>query len=195
MSSAQVHPSALIEADVEIGAGTAVWDNVHVRRGAQIGRRCIIGEKTYIAAGVVIGDFCKVNANVYLCAGVQLGDGVMVAAHTVFTNDAKPRATDPEVTGLLSSEPPATMPRTVVTRGASIGANCTIGPGVTLGAWCMVGMGSVVTRDVAAHTLVVGSPARPVGKVCRCGAVLARVAPDGTMPRGPHLCECGLRVE
>ena len=195
LNAAQIHPTALIEAGVKIGAGSAVWDNVHVRRDAQIGRGCIVGEKTYIASGVVIGDRCKVNANVYVCAGVQIGDGVMVAAHTVFTNDLLPRATDPDIAALRPSEPGSNMLRTVVSRGVTIGANCTVGPGVTLGEWCMIGMGSVVTRDVAAHTLVAGNPARPVGVVCKCGAVLARVDSDGALPRGPHVCSCGLRVE
>ena len=96
-SPVRVHPTAIVEAGVTLGPGTSVWDAVHVRRGATIGRDCIVGEKTYVAYDVRIGDRCKLNANVYLCAGVELEAGVMVAAHTVFTNDLLPRATDPEL--------------------------------------------------------------------------------------------------
>ncbi|MEO6596438.1 MAG: acyltransferase, partial [Planctomycetota bacterium] len=166
-SSSQVHPSALVEPNVRLGAGTAVWDAAHIRRGSSLGRNCIVGEKTYIAYDVRIGDLVKLNACVYVCAGVEIEDGVMVAAHTVFTNDRTPRATDPDLQALTTSEPTAATLTTRVRRGASIGANCTIGPGLELGAFCMVGMGSVVTADVAAHALVVGNPARLHGAVCR----------------------------
>lgn len=169
----RLHATAIVEPGVVVGAGSSIWDGVHLRTGARIGRRCIVGEKTYVAGGVVVGDLCKLNANVYLCAGVTLEDGVMVAAHTVFTNDRAPRATDPDLRDLLPSEAgPKTLATTVRT-GASIGANCTIGPGLELGAFCMVGMGSVVTRSVPAHGLVVGNPARLVGAVCRCGERVA----------------------
>jgi acetyltransferase-like isoleucine patch superfamily enzyme len=180
----RVHPTALVEEGVELGAGTAVWDSAHVRRGARIGRDCIVGEKAYIAYDVVVGDLCKLNACVYLCAGVTLESGVMVAAHAVFTNDLLPRATDPDVMALQTSAPTAATLTTVVRRGA------TIGPGLELGAFCMVGMGSVVTADVPPHGLVVGNPARLVGAVCRCGEVVAR-AVAGVVPHGDHPCRCG----
>lgn len=189
----RIHPTALVEDGVTIGPGSSVWDNVHVRRGARIGRDCIVGEKTYIAYDVVVGDLCKLNACVYLCAGVTLEDGVMVAAHTVFTNDKNPRAADPELRGLLSSAPTEATLATVVRKGATIGANCTIGPGLELGAFCMVGMGSVVTDDVPSHGLALGNPARLVGAVCRCGEVVAR-AVAGAVPHGVHACRCGRAV-
>lgn len=189
----RIHPTALVEAGVELGAGTSVWDNVHIRRGARIGRDCIVGEKTYIAYDVRIGDLCKLNASVYVCAGVELGRGVMVAAHTVFTNDRFPRATDPDLLGLQTSAPTAATLSTRVGDGATIGANCTIGPGLTLGAFCMVGMGSAVTADVPPHALVFGNPARLQGLVCRCGEPVAR-ATAGAVPAGDHRCHCGRSV-
>lgn len=165
----RIHPTALIEEGVTLGAGTAVWDNVHIRRGASLGRRCIVGEKTYIAYDVKIGDLVKLNAFVYVCAGVTIEDRVMIAAGVVFTNDRFPRAAEPESDELLPSDPTDETLTTVVRRGATIGANATIGPGLELGESCMVGMGAVVTRSVAPLQLVVGCPARPAGWVCLCG--------------------------
>lgn len=189
----RIHPTALIEADVTLGAGTAVWDNVHVRRGARLGADCIVGEKTYIAYDVRIGDRCKLNANVYVCAGVEIGTGVMIAAHTVFTNDVYPRACDPDLRELQTSAPTEATLATCVRDGATLGANCTIGPGITLGEFCMVGMGSVVTRDVPPHALVLGNPARLAGIVCRCGELVCR-ATAGAVPAGEHRCRCGRSV-
>ena len=189
----RIHPTAIVESDVQLGPGTSVWDGVHLRRGARIGRDCIVGEKTYVAYDVRIGDRCKLNACVYVCAGVTIEDGVMVAAHTVFTNDLHPRATDPDLQALQTSAPTAATLATFVRQGATIGANCTIGPGLELGAFCMVGMGSVVTADVPPHALVLGNPARLHGAVCRCGEVVAR-AVGGVVPAGEHACRCGRRV-
>ena len=186
----RIHPTALIESGVEIGPGTTVWDHVHIRSGANIGAHCIIGEKTYIAGGVVIGNLCKINAVVYLCLGVTLEDGVMVAAHTVFTNDRFPRATDPEVQELRTSDATEETLTTRVCRGATIGAGAIIGPGIKLGAWCMVGMGSVVTHDVPAHALVFGNPARVRGIMCRCGQVAHMFGDSVVAPPGLRCPRC-----
>jgi acetyltransferase-like isoleucine patch superfamily enzyme len=191
---ARIHPTALVEDGVAIGAGTAVWDGAHLRAGARIGRDCIVGEKTYVAYDVVVGDRVKLNACVYVCARVVIEDGVLVAAHTVFTNERLPRACDPELRALRTSAPTGATLRTVVRRGASIGANCTIGPGLELGEFCMVGMGSVVTHDVPAHALVAGNPARLVGLVCRCGERVLRVEPGSEPAAGEHRCTCGRAV-
>jgi acetyltransferase-like isoleucine patch superfamily enzyme len=191
----RIHPTALIEPGAAIGNGTSVWDAVHVRKGARIGRKCIVGEKTYVAYDVVIGDLVKLNAAVYVCAQVEIEDGVMVAAHTVFTHDRFPRACDPDLLDLQTSEPTAQTLWTRVRRGATIGANCTIGPGLELGEFCMVGMGSVVTRDVPPHALVAGSPARVLGVVCRCGEPVQKGL-HGEPPRpGTWPCRhCGREV-
>ena len=170
----RIHPTAIIEEGVTLGSETAVWDAVHIRRGASLGQSCIVGEKSYIAYDVQIGNFCKINAAVYICAGVSIEDHVMVAAHTVFTNDRFPRSFDRDPVGLGPSQPTDGTLSTRVARGVTIGANATIGPGLTLSEFAMIGMGSVVTRDVPPHTLVVGNPAKSIGCVCVCGQVLIR---------------------
>jgi len=194
----QVHESALLEDGVRLGEGTRVWDNVHLRRNARIGKHCIIGEKTYVAYEVPIGDYCKLNACVYVCAGVAIEDFVMIAAHTVFTNDVFPRAGNVALTGLETSDPTSETMLTRVRRGVTIGANATIGPGVELGAFSMIGMASVVTRDVPAHALVIGNPARQVGWVCVCGhRILRELDPARPESAGEEVCRhCGrtLRV-
>lgn len=183
--SAAIHETARVEHGAAIGARTAVWDHVHVRAGARIGRDCIVGEKTYVAYDVHVGDLVKINTSVYLCAGVTIGDGVMLSAHVVFTNDRFPRATDPELTALRPSAPDEDTLATHVDAGATVGAAAVIGPGVRIGCWAMVGMGAVVTRDVPAHALVVGNPARLVGVVCRCGSPVQRFDTPIDLGRGP----------
>ena len=192
MADARIHPTAIIERGVSLGQGTSVWDSVHIRHDASIGDECIIGEKTYIAYGVRIGHRCKLNSFVYVCAGVTLEDGVMIAAGTVFTNDKFPRATSPDLMHLRPSEPDDSTQNTTVNAGATIGANCTIGGGLTIGRWAMIGMGSVVTKSVPAFALALGSPAIPVGVVCRCGQLLLRHPPhDAPEHRELHCEECG----
>ena len=172
--TARIHPTALIEENVAIGDGSAIWDNVHIRHGATIGTDCIIGEKSYIAYDVIIGDRVKINAMVYICAAVTIEDGVMISAGTTFTNDRFPRATTPNLKELRPSEPDDETLPTLVKEGATIGAGCTIGNDLSIGRFAMVGMGSLVTKAVEDFHLVLGHPARPVGCVCRCGHPLVR---------------------
>ena len=191
-----IHPTAIVEPGVAIGRGTAIWDNVHVRHSTRIGEECIIGEKSYVAYGVSIGDRVKINAFVYVCTGVTIESGVMIAAGTVFTNDRFPRATTPDLRRLLSSDPDEHTLPTLVREGATIGAQCTIGCGLTIGRFAMVGMGSVVTRDVPDFILAAGSPARAVGYVCACGLPLvpgARGLVDTPTDVACH--SCGARYE
>jgi len=164
-----IHPTAIVEDGVEIGPGTSIWDNVHLRGPSSIGSDCIVGEKCYVAYGVQIGDRVKINAFVYICTGVTIGNGVMISAGTVFTNDRYPRATTPDLSELRSSEPDEETLSTSVGDGTTIGAGAIIGPGVNLGRFSMIGMGSVVTGSVPDHALVVGNPAREIGWVCACG--------------------------
>lgn len=170
----KIHPTAIIEENVKIGAGTSVWDNVHIRHGAEIGEECIVGEKTYIAYDVKIGNRVKINAMVYICAEVTIEDGVMISASTTFTNDRFPRATFPDLKTLRPSEPDEHTLKTLVREGATIGAGCTIGNDLEIGRWAMIGMGSVVTKSVPDFHLVLGSPARSVGAVCKCGQLFHR---------------------
>jgi acetyltransferase-like isoleucine patch superfamily enzyme len=175
-----VHPTALVESGVSLGDFSRVWDNAHIRRDARLGRHVTVGEKTYIAYGVEIGDNVKINAFVYICAGVTIEDMCMISAGVVFTNDRFPRAMNRELTALETSDPTEETLHTRVCQGATIGANATIGPGITLGAFSMIGMGSVVTRDVPGQALVFGNPARRRPPERQSPASAAAVRTPGT---------------
>lgn len=185
----RIHPTAVIEKEVQIGPATSIWDNVHVRHTAQIGAECIIGEKTYIAPGVQIGNRVKVNAFVYLCSAVTIEDGVMISAGVIFTNDRYPRATTPDLRQARTSEPEEHTLATLVSEGATIGAGSRIGCGLVIGRFAMVGMGSVVTKSVPDFALVLGNPARCVGFVCRCGQPLLRFHSESTPSFAELQCE------
>ncbi len=192
--SVRIHPTAIVEDGVEIGAGTAVWDHAHLRGPARIGRDCIVGGKAYVAYGVEIGDRVKVNSFAYLCTGVTLEDGVMVSAGAIFTNDRFPRAATPDLARLRGSAPDERTRATRVREGATVGAGAIVGCELEIGRFAMVGMGAVVTRSVPDFHLAVGSPARSVGYVCRCGEPLARFPPGLPPADGPLSCAaCGRR--
>lgn len=166
----RVHPTAEVSAEAVIGPGSSVWNQAQVREGARIGARCIIGKNAYVDTDVVIGDDCKVQNNVSLFHGVTMEDGVFVGPHVCFTNDRVPRAVNRD--GSRKTDADWEVTPILVRRGAAIGANSTILPGVTIGRWAMVGAGSVVTRDVADFELVAGNPARRLGGACPCGQPL-----------------------
>ncbi|MBW4516440.1 MAG: N-acetyltransferase [Timaviella obliquedivisa GSE-PSE-MK23-08B] len=192
---AKIHPTAIIEEQVQIGAHTSVWDNVHIRHSTQIGEQCIIGEKTHIAYGVKIGDRVKINAFVYICNAVTIEDGVMISAGTIFTNDRFPRATTSDLQQLRSSDPDEHTLPTLVKAGATIGAGCTIGNDLLIGRFAMVGMGSLVTRSVPDFHLVIGTPARSVGAVCRCGQLLMRFPEVAQFEKTLSCSRCGLKYQ
>lgn len=158
-----MYPDARIEETCEIGDNTKIWSGVFVGRGAKIGERCTIGQGVHIGPNVVIGNGCKIQNGVQLFAGVTLEDNVFIGPHVVFTNVSTPRAF---VDRKEEFEP------TRVKRGASIGANATIVCGHVIGEFAMVGAGSVVTKDVRRHQLVVGNPAKFVEHLCECGSHL-----------------------
>jgi acetyltransferase-like isoleucine patch superfamily enzyme len=193
--SSRIHSTAIVEEGVSIGGGTSIWDNVHIRRGTQLGDDCIVGGKSYIAYDVVIGNRVKINANVYICYGVTIEDGVMISAGTIFTNDRFPRATTPDLRELRSSDPDESTRPTLVREGATIGAGCIIGCDLEIGRFAMIGMGSIVTKSVPAFHLVVGSPARVMGCVCRCGEMVARFNSDADKTQRRTCSACGRSYE
>jgi UDP-2-acetamido-3-amino-2,3-dideoxy-glucuronate N-acetyltransferase len=190
-ASVRIHATAEVAAEAVIGPGTSIWNQAQVREGARIGAGCVIGKNVYVDAGVVVGDRVKVGNNVSLFHGVTVEDGVFVGPHVCFTNDRIPRAINRD--GSIKTDADWEVTPTLVRQGAAIGANSTILPGVTVGRWAMVGSGSVVTRDVGDHVLVVGNPARRVASVCACGEPL-RDGADGTPFRG-ECPRCGTPFE
>jgi UDP-2-acetamido-3-amino-2,3-dideoxy-glucuronate N-acetyltransferase len=174
-----VHPSAYLDENVELGAGTKVWHFVHICAGARIGAGCVLGQNVYVAPGVIVGSGVRVQNNVSIYAGVEIADDVFIGPSCVFTNVKSPRA-------FVNRK--AAFAGTRVSRGASLGANATIVCGVQLGEYCMVGAGAVVTKDVAAHALVLGTPARAVGFVCKCGQRLPSAADSAC-------AQCGTRYQ
>jgi acetyltransferase-like isoleucine patch superfamily enzyme len=149
-----VHPQAICES-TDVGEGTRIWAFAHVLAGARIGADCNVGECVFIENDVVVGDRVTVKNGVQLWDGLRVGDDVCIGPNATFTNDPFPRSRvyDHEIAV------------TRVDEGASIGANATILPGLTIGAHSMVGAGAVVTRDVPESTIVAGNPARVVGSV------------------------------
>ena len=162
--------------DAEIGEKTVVRNYTNLY-GCKIGKNCKIACYAEIQRGVEIGDDCKVEAFAFIPSGVKIGDRVFVGPHVCFTNDMRPRAINAD--GTPKDADDWVLSKTLVQTGAAIGANSTIRCGVNLGEWCLVGSGSVVTRDVPAYGLVYGNPAQLHGFVCPCGERLEKIKESG----------------
>jgi len=172
-----VHATAVIDDPVDIGEGTKIWHFSHVLKNSRIGRNCTVGQNVSIGPSASIGDGCKIQNNVSVYEGVTLENDVFCGPSMVFTNVVNPRA---EISRRHEFE------KTLVRRGATIGANATVLCGLTIGQYAFVGAGAVVTRDVADYAVVVGNPARRTGYACRCGEKL----PDGNW-RESACSSCG----
>jgi UDP-2-acetamido-3-amino-2,3-dideoxy-glucuronate N-acetyltransferase len=155
-----VHESAFIDHNVEIGEGTTIWHVSHVLRNSRIGKNCRIGQNVVIGPDVSIGNGVKIQNNVSVYEGVTLEDDVFCGPSMVFTNVYNPRSEIRRMDELRL---------TLVRRGATLGANCTIVCGVTIGQYAFVGAGAVVVKDIPDFALVVGNPARIIGWMCVCG--------------------------
>ena len=164
MSEYYVHPTSIIDDNVIIGEGTKIWHFCHVQSGARIGRNCSLGQNVNVSNNVIVGEGCKVQNNVSLYEGVQLGNYVFCGPSCVFTNDLTPRAKYPKGH--------ANYKKTIVKDNSTIGANATIVCGIELGEYCTIAAGAVVTKNVPAHALMAGVPAKQIGWTCNCGQVL-----------------------
>lgn len=166
-----IDPAATVSEDAHVGEGTTVWGLAQVREGARLGEGCIVGRGAYIDVGVTLGDNCKVQNNALVYAPATLADGVFIGPAAVLTNDLRPRAVTPDGQRKGGSDWQASG--VTVGRGAAIGAGAIVVAGVRVGAWAMVAAGATVSRDVPAHALVAGVPARVIAWVCACGHRLA----------------------
>ncbi|MDP2653013.1 MAG: acyltransferase [Candidatus Omnitrophota bacterium] len=158
------HEKALVSPKAKIGDETRVWAFVNVQDGAVIGRGCNICDGCFIEKGSVIGDNVTLKNRVHVFEGITLEDDVFCGANTAFINDRYPRS---------NRKDKWVLETTLVKKGASIGSNATILCGITIGEYAFVGAGSVVTRDVPSHAIVVGNPARLKGYACHCGRKLS----------------------
>ena len=159
MNNVYIDKTAHVDERTKIGEGTKIWINSQIRENAVIGKNCIISKDTYIDFGVKIGNNVKIQNGVSIYHGVTVDDDVFIGPNAVFTNDFYPRAFSEDWE----------VKETIIEKGCSIGANATIICGNTLGEYCMVGAGSVVTKNVPPYTLVVGNPARIIGKIDKNG--------------------------
>lgn len=158
-----IHPSAIVDAGAQIGDGSRIWHFVHVCGGARIGERVSLGQNVFVGNKVVIGDRCKIQNNVSIYDNVMLDEGVFCGPSMVFTNVYNPRA-------LIERK--NEYKNTLVKKGATLGANCTIICGVEVGEYALVGAGAVVNKDVPPYALMVGVPARQIGWVSQFGEQL-----------------------
>lgn len=178
-----VHPSAIVDEGAQIGDGSRVWHFVHICGGARIGQGVSLGQNVFVGNKVVIGDRCKVQNNVSVYDNVTLEEGVFCGPSMVFTNVYNPRS-------LIDRK--SEYRDTLVKKGATLGANCTIVCGVTIGAYAFVGAGAVVNKDVPDYALVVGVPARQIGWMSEHGEQLALPINGRAQATCPH---SGLRYE
>jgi len=173
------HESAYVDEGCRVGDGTKIWHFSHLMTGSTVGARCVIGQNVVVSPDVVIGDNVKIQNNVSVYTGVILEDDVFCGPSMVFTNVINPRS------HIVRKDE---FRRTLVKRGATLGANCTVVCGHTIGRYAFVGAGAVVTRDVPDYALLVGNPARIAGWVCSCGVKLAA----GATPPARAVCAaCG----
>jgi acetyltransferase-like isoleucine patch superfamily enzyme len=183
----KIHPTSEVSDKASVGEGTSIWNQTQIRENAKIGKNCILGKNVYIDFDVVVGNNVKIQNNVSIFHGVTIEDGVIIAPHVCFTNDKYPRAINPD--GSLKSQSDWEVGRTLVKKGASIGANSTILPRVTIGRFAMIGSGSVITKDVPDYGLVFGNPAKLKGFVCPCGIKLEQ------KKEGFVCTKCGDKIE
>jgi UDP-2-acetamido-3-amino-2,3-dideoxy-glucuronate N-acetyltransferase len=160
------HESAYVDENCVIGEGTKIWHFSHIQSGSKIGKKCVFGQNVNVGNNVSIGDFCKVQNNVSIYEGVTLEDYVFCGPSMVFTNILDPKCKYPQVGAQF-------YVKTLVKEGASIGANATIVCGITLGKHCLIGAGSVVTKDIPDYALVVGVPGKILGWVSEAGKRLS----------------------
>lgn len=171
--AAFIHESSYVDEGCAIGEGTKIWHFSHVMSGCTIGKDCNIGQNVVISPGVTLGDGCKVQNNVSIYTGVECEDGVFLGPSCVFTNVINPRA---------FIERKSEYRKTVLHKGASVGANATIVCGHDIGRYAFVGAGAVVTKTVPDYAMVYGNPARIRGWVCRCGEELAFAGETAVCP-------------
>ena len=157
-----VHNSSFVDENVNIGNNTKIWHFSHIQSGSQIGKNCSVGQNVNIGNNVIIGNSVKIQNNVSVYEGVELEDFVFCGPSMVFTNIKIPRSEFPQRGSKFYK-------KTLVKKSASIGANATIVCGVTIGEYAMIGSGAVVTKDIPSFSLVVGNPAKIIGKVDRKG--------------------------
>ncbi|MBP5598295.1 MAG: N-acetyltransferase [Pseudobutyrivibrio sp.] len=163
MSNCFIHSTAIVDKGAIVGDGTRIWHHCHIMTGAVIGDNCNIGENAFVETGVKIGNGVKVKNNVALYTGVECEDDVFLGPNCVFTNVVNPRS---------FIEKKTEFKKTIIRRGATIGANSTIICGNEIGEYAFVGAGSVVTKNVPSYTMVIGNPARFYAYVCKCGTKL-----------------------